>query len=132
MPRLTSTPVPISKDDVRQRIDDCLRKKNMTRQDLARETGLRFPKPGHEPKALSAQTIANQLSKFSGPLTMDVLSKWCTVLEYPIEDLLAGNEYVDPQSLEALRREFQRAEKRIAELEEEVQKLKEINGQVTT
>ena len=132
MPRLVSTPVPISKDVVRERIDDCLRKKNMTRQDLARETGLRFPKPGHEPKALSAQTISNQLSKFSGPLTMDALSKWCTVLEYPIDDLLAGNEYVDPQSLEAMRREFQRAEKRIAELEEEVQKLKEINGQVTT
>lgn len=109
--------VPIPESQVLELIDNCLKKKNMSRQALAAAVGLRYPKKGQEPVPLSPQTIANQLSPGSPDLTIDTLAKWCSVLDYPLDDLLAGNEYVDPQSLEALRREFRRALRRIEELE---------------
>lgn len=132
MPRQKSTTVPLPKDEVRRLIDDCLGKKGMTRQDFAAAVGLRFPREGQEPRPLSDQTISNQLAVGSSPLTMNTLAKWCTVLEYPIDDLLAGYEYVDPDSLGAMKRELRRALDRISDLETEVRALKEVAGHLFT
>jgi len=125
MARHKSPTVPLPKERVRELIDDCLDKKGMTRQDMATAIGLRYPKKGQAPKPLSAQTISNQLSANSSDLTMATLSKWCAILEYPVEDLLVGSEYVKPQSLESLRRELDRALRRIDDLEGEVRRIRE-------
>jgi len=131
MPREKSTTVPLPKEKVRELINDCLRKKKMSRQEFAAALGRMFPKDENDPRPRSVKTITNQLSKTSAPLTMDTLAKWCAVLEYPIDDLLAGRPYVDPNSLEGLRRDYQKAVKRIEDLEEEVRKLKGTKGQDT-
>lgn len=99
---------------------------------LAAAVGMRFPKNGQDPRPLSAQTLYNAFTPSGRPLKATRIAKWCTVLEYPVDDIINERPYADPNSIEHLAREHERALKRIGDLEEEVQKLKEMAGQVTT
>ena len=113
-------------------IEDCLARKGWTRERFAAAVGMQFPKIGHDPKPLAVQTLYNAFTPSGRPLKAERVAKWCSILGYPIDDLLNGRPYADPQSIEHLAREHERALKRISDLEEEVQKLKEVAGQVTT
>jgi len=42
-----------------------------------------------------------------------VLCKWCKVLEYPMSDLVAGYQYVDPKSMAAIDRRLKKVEEKI-------------------
>jgi len=129
---MAQDPNNMDKELTRKLIDDCLLTKGWTREQFAAAVGMQFPKMNREPKPLSVQTIYNAFTPKGWPLKIARVTKWCAVLGYPVEDLLAGRPYVDPNSQEALRRDFEKAMKRIETLEEEVKKLKEAAAQMTT
>ncbi|MBQ3941297.1 MAG: helix-turn-helix transcriptional regulator [Bacteroidales bacterium] len=130
MPR--SETVPLAKRDIRNLIGDCLDQRGLTYQDLARLLGTQYPRRGHEPQPLKIQTVYNMLSDASGPMTMSQLNKICTVLEYPIDDLLHNRPYAAPNSIEAMARKLDQAIRDIEQLKRDVTALRGQNEQLFT
>ena len=63
-------------------------------------------------------------------LSMDVLAKWCSVLEYPLDDFIAKRPYSEPGSLTDLSRKLDKVIKKIEALEKEVTELKKTNPSI--
>ncbi len=103
--------VQLDKSQIRELLDDALHKKGITRKDLSEGVG---QKP---------QTLYNVLSKAAGPISIDTLRKWCTFLDYPIDDFLAGRKYVAPNSIEDILRKVERLEETVQRLSEKVELL---------
>lgn len=99
--------IDLDKETIRFLFDYCLRIKGWSRQDLADALGI------------SKQAVSNALMH---PFTLEKASTWCAVLEYPLEDFLAGIQYSDTNALVELK-------KKVKLLEEGMKEIREILSQ---
>lgn len=102
MPQTAKESLQLDKEQFRKLIDYCLACRGMSRGDLAEQLGYK-----------NKQHVNNILAKNTKPISLEVLCKWCKVLEYPMSDLVAGYQYVDPKSMAAIDRRLKKVEEKI-------------------
>lgn len=106
----------LDKVKFRELIDYCLACRGMSRGDLADQLGYK-----------NKQHVNNILAKNTKPISLEVLAKWCKVLEYPMSDLVNGYQYVDPKSMAAIDRRLKKVETALGLQESDAEKLIEIH-----